>query len=908
MSVKFCTKFWEWEIDEDGNNRSLCLTGQEENLCVAGEPFAWLSMVDETTIPQARKTHTAPQWKKILPVEVRREGDLVTVRFDAPTVEFSLAVEEKEASVIFRVQGVSPADAEYGQFVFGGARRNGAQEEWFFSTVMHHLEVHALEIPGYCETSGAYVTHTLGEIGKAAEVLFCRKEEMRDRLKEICGKLSLEDVIVSPLGGAFSDACTEATLNYAEVSGENIYDLEKFLAPHEHLGINLYDIGHGVVFRQGDMTFLAGTAEKFRREFVDELHRRGKKVGLHIYGAMIANDSQYVAPVPHEDLAVVDFFTLREDLTEEAEELFLCEDTDTITMVQQHAPKTPRCFRIDDELIRFDKRGDNGRVYDLVRGAFGTKATAHKKGAQIRQLARNFEHFHPMPGSALYREVAANTARLYNEGDFDLIYVDGLDVSYGLYRPSSLHWLPDSAYGNNWYYAARFVQDILKDCKKTPMLEYSMLNPSLWAGRSRAGTFDTFFTGYKAAIDYHCRCNEKGVHSRLLTSQLGWYDFYPMAFEYDSPYFSTYISAYEFPEDVEYLGQKVIAFDSAVSSLSYDAKKHPEMSAKRTEHEKILARYSRLKEAGVISPTVKEALKSEEHCYRLVETEGKAEFVQWKRMFGYPYSLREGENSLRVDNPFASQKPFLRLLCTHTAEENEGSFVVAHFDKNIPANQQMGVVDLRPGKDELLDLRGQEALGVWVKGNNSEEVMNIGLLAAPQSRVFLQSMIPLNFDGWRYFTLCEKDTNEATLLSFRYGEEAQALVDSLGYHSFYQPTPCYDQVYALFFGFTGEGEGVRLGDISAICPKKAVVKDPSVEIGGERITFRCELAPTEYIEYRGGDKADVLDVCGINRQVPAEGNHPTLQTGENTVCIGGEGEGVRRIKAYFVVEGDRLSE
>ena len=897
------TKNWEWEISENGINKSFTINGNSENLVLGKQYFAYRSLPGKISIPERRSDNfvKAPQNSIVLPQKISRDKDVVTVEFKDPDIIFTLLVTEKESSVIFEMKTVEPLDYDYGRFFFGCMEFNGKNGDIYSSAITHNIEIQAVELPGYCLRCGAYTTKVLGDKNKACEFLICKKESLREEIKKICSKLSIEDVIVNRKGGAFSDECKEATLNYAEVSGEGFENVDKFLEPHEHLGINLFDIGHGTIFRQGDMTYLPeGTIADFKRVFVDELHKRGKKVGLHIYGAMIAEDSYYVTPKPHKDLAAVDYYTLKEDLSEYANELFINEDTGKIVMVQQYATSKVCCFAIDDEIIVFAKRGENGRVYELERGAFGTSKSSHKKGAIVRHLARNFNHFNPVPGSKLFYEIAEKTADFYNDGDFDLIYVDGLDVSYILYRPENLHWLPEDVCGTEWYYSAKFVQEILKRCKKTPMVEYSMIYPAIWAGRSRTGTYDTFFTAFKSGIDFHCNYNENFAHNKLLTSQLGWYDFYPMAFEYSTPYFSTYISSYEFPEDVDYLGQKLVAYDSAISSLSYDAKKHPQMNKKRYENEIILAPYCRLKEEAYFSQEIKDMLKTSEKCYKLYEKDGEYSFIEWERMFGYPYSLKDGENSFDVTNKFNDQKPFIRLLCTHTAEETAESFTVAKFDKEIPANKQMALVNLKPSKDECMDLRGNEAFGLWVKGNNSDEYMNLGVLASPQSKILLQHVIHLDFEGWRYFTLCEKDTNEAMLMKFNYADEVEEIISRLGYHSFYQPTPCYHLTYALFVGFTGEGKDVYIGDIKAIKPKKETVKNPSVEINGEKITFMCELEPTEYIEYNGGDTADILDVTGKVREAKMEGTHPTLKNGNNTVLISGEANGVRRIKTYII--------
>ena len=593
MSILLKTRNWEWRISENGINNTLFFDGKKENLLKENQYFAYRSISGKKSVPQKSSDTSvyAGEESLVFPEKITRKDNILNIYFENPKLVFTLEITEKEYSIIFKMINVTPSDYNYGRLFFGCFELNENNGDIYSSAITHNIEIQAVEIPGYCVRCGAYTTHVIGDKNKACEFLVCKKEDMRQNIKDICKNLSIESVVVTTKGGAFSDECKEARLNYTEITNENVYDFEKFLEPHKHLGINLFDIGHGTVFRQGDMKFLAGTTDKFKKEFVDKLHERGMRAGLHIYGCMIAENSSYIVPKPHKDLAASDYYTLKEDVTEDSEEIFLEENTDNIQMVQGYCEKKACCFCIDDEIIVFEKRGENGRVYNLERGAFGTEKAPHKKGSVVKHLVRNFNHFHPVPGSELFFEIARKAAELYNACDFDFIYFDGLDVSHTMYDPKRLRWLPESAYETKWYYSARFVQEILKNCKKVPMVEYSMNCPAIWAARSRAGTFDTFFTGYKAAIDFHCRENEEFSHKKLLTSQLGWYDFYPMAFEYNTPYFSTYVTAYEFPEDVEYLGQKVVAYDSAISSLSYDSKKYPQMNKKRYENECVLKPY-----------------------------------------------------------------------------------------------------------------------------------------------------------------------------------------------------------------------------------------------------------------------------------------------------------------------------
>ena len=120
---------------------------------------------------------------------------------------------------------------------------------------------------------------------------------------------------------------------------------------------------------------------------------------------------------------------------------------------------------------------DNKGRLTCLRGQCGTLAVEHKAGTTIRIIGGYYSHIAPQPGSELFYEIARRTAKAYNDGDFGGLFFDALD---GL----SVHLKYAGLEDYLWYYGASFVNEVLKYCKKTPIVEYSTLYPSLWAASS----------------------------------------------------------------------------------------------------------------------------------------------------------------------------------------------------------------------------------------------------------------------------------------------------------------------------------------------------------------------------------------------------------------------------------------
>src|SRR5439155_19745972 len=109
--------------------------------------------------------------------------------------------------------------------------------------------------------------------------------------------------------------------------------------------------------------------------------------------------------------------------------------------------------------------------------------------------------------SSLFEEIARNTAELFNEAGFDMIYLDALDGEDVIAGPQA-----------GWYYGSKFVFDIWKHLKRSVLMEMSTFHHHLWYVRSRYVALDTPNRGYKRFIDLHCAEPTYG-----LPGHLGWW-------------------------------------------------------------------------------------------------------------------------------------------------------------------------------------------------------------------------------------------------------------------------------------------------------------------------------------------------------------------------------------------------
>ena len=323
-----------------------------------------------------------------------------------------------------------------------------------------------------------------GTKGGRLAIVLCKKAEICDVLKKIHASLSPEDRAVSPIAGPYSREYHKNHGNYIICSDTSAEKLQGYIDFYTQMGVTQLDFHQGPnTFRQGDFYFhkYEGSAERFKNEFALPLSRAGILSGLHTYAYYIDTGCAPILSDPkwHEQLCYLDDeYTLDEELIPDQPFIKTIEDTSAFDTNHTFFSDSLPHMLIDDEIVMV-KPADGGFAI-TGRGMGGTPHTTHKKGAKIRHFFGRFCMFTPVPGSELFFKLARDTAKAYNEGGFEMIYLDALD-GIGHHCPK----------GEAWYWAGRFVSEIVKNCETPPIIEYSTMYPSLWPERGRMGAWDT---------------------------------------------------------------------------------------------------------------------------------------------------------------------------------------------------------------------------------------------------------------------------------------------------------------------------------------------------------------------------------------------------------------------------------
>lgn len=657
---------------------------------------------------------------------------------------------------------------------------------------------------------------------------------LNQTLKTVCQTIDKNEGLRNTIGGPWGRDSRLNFGNYMIQWNASKAFIDKYLLTFTEMGVDQIDFHKGVgSFRQGDFKFYhCKDVHDFNQAVVKPLEEKGISAGLHTYSFYIDYDCDVIMsnPEAQKDLSILEVFTLKNGVSA-ADEFFPTEeDTRVLNPDYGFMQRNTQYMLIDEEIVKFTIA--DGGVQIAERGALGTKATAHQKGAKIKHLDGYYHGFAPVPGSKLFFEIARNTAKTFNEGGFKMIYLDALD-GIRMHIPQGL----------NWYYAALFVLEVLKGCERDPLIEFSMYPPALWAARGRVGAWDTPYRSFKAWNTLHANEGKQFI-DRGSAATMGWYNLFPTTEKYPG----NEHTKYQHTDAVEHLGSLAVMYD--FSMVYFVGLGDLKRLAGMRRNTALYRRYDDLRKAQYFTDDYLQKLREGKWEYHLVKKRGKWLF-QEKHYAGEKFFdlSDETRNQATYKNPFGKQTPFIRieaLLSTH----GENPVTLLDLDETKDLTEQ----SLTAVFDKPLDLTKNLAKKIRVKGNGKKGgKIAVRLHCATDSeKGYALYIIDTDFRGWREFILLEADNGERHDHGFEKDKGNYAIYRS-GFNN--------DRVTSLEVLTEGDMTGVKASSILACEHRYDILKNPTVEIGDTKVVFECELKSSDFIEF-DGKEAKVIDRYG----------------------------------------------
>lgn len=890
---------------------------------------------------------------------VSLSGDTMKLEFKEAGVTSVMLVNQTNDRATFKVASLS-GEAELLTFINVPLKLEGMPDEPFAACVLSmNIFTHVRQLPALQTHLWATAYSRFGIEGAEITLLGLPSKNMLPVIREVMK--NAKDIPFSDAGGAWAQQSKEGygsyLMNFGTLTEETV---DEWIAMCNNLGFTQIDNhGRSDFFRFGDF-------ELDRKKWPDgwdtfkrinkRLHDAGISSIFHTYAFFIDKNSKYVTPVPREDLGYFRTFTIEKPIDENDSVITVKESTENVSLITGFFERNSVTLRIGNELIEFSgvTKTPSFQFAGCRRGALGTKASSHQANEQAFHLREMFNRFVPGVETPLFSEIAEKTAEIVDQAGFDGIYFDAIDGSDILAGPQ-----------NFWYYGGKFVFETAKHLKRPVGMEMSSMIHHWWHYRSRWQAWDRPVRGYKRFVDIHCASIKSDEYEHglwrgntpminklapaengglMLPLQLGWW-----AHQTWNP---PLVEA-TFTDDIEYLACKMIGNNAGLAMLGgFDKKTLDEFPAFNRLNA-IIKQYEELRHQNYFNDSIRKLLRApgkEFTLFRTPDNEWNFKPVSYQKH--KVAGLDHPSANWSVVNEFEPQPVKLRIeaLMSVKAWDDTANIVLSDFSGEVkfkPEELAAGVtgelkisgektpsgeaaviftanstgkspreaswVKMQQNYEPLLNLSGNQALGIWVKGDGNGELLNLRIESPHHISHGARGdhFIMIDFTGWKYFELVEIESSEFS----NYIWPAPYSSSSFYVYDSYRHTVSFDKVDKLQLWYNnlpaGKTVTTLLGPVKALPLVINTITNPTITIRGEKITFPVSLKSGMYLEFKSASDCKLFGSKGeFIRDVPVQGKIPMLDSGSNNVSFTCDrGWSVRqRVQVTIIGEGEVLAE
>ncbi len=590
-------------------------------------------------------------------------------------------------------------------------------------------------------------------------------------------------------------------------------------------------------------------AYNFKKLVSDKMKENGIMTGLHTYAFYIDENCAEIIGDPYwqDQFIIQEEYTLAADLKKGAKNIYTVESLANADKTRNYRTKAWDLIIIDEEVIQINYNTLSGNTIQVFnRGHLGTTATEHKAGTIIRRIGSYYGALAPKIGSELFYYIAKLTAEAFNQGGFDMIYFDAIDGVKD-------HIPTKAEYGMYDYYTTEFIRATLQYCDKKPITE--IYRPTQYMTHAYSAAFDYANRGFKEYMQVHSSYNQSYLDS-YFHATMGWYNFYPELEPANT------IFEYQHTDDIDMLGTLSLAYNYSMVFMNLESYR---TNAKNKANIDRFVLYDKLRKEGYFSDEVLSQLRNTDKEYALKD-KGNGSYALVEKHYDKARVHNIADklfNYLDGTNPFNAQKPFIRIEADWSSK-GEDAVVLKKYDETRPLDMQSRFITFA----EPINAEGKNAVQVRVYGNGQGGAICISLestVVADYNQ--MDYVIPINFTGWKEFTLVGTD-------SFLYPKEYFSHWHNLRktYNfKIYRGEVDFGAISVMNIYTYGSMEDVKIDDVRLAKYENAPMVNPTVTLSnGDMLTFYCTLNSSEYIEY-DGNKAFVYNSKGEKYEVEVDG-------------------------------------
>lgn len=854
--------------------------------------------------------------------------DLLKLVFGTSGITADVKITPSIDRITFEVVAVNGAPESL-TFLNIPLRLNANPAEPFAACALSlNLFTNVSQLPPMQNHPDASCVKQFGMVGAKVTLLGVAQKDLLPAIRSVVEKA--KDIPFSDQGGAWAQLRKAGhgsyLMNFGSLTEETV---DEWIKACNNLGFNQIDLhGGSDFFRFGDLElnkkkWPEGWAN-FKR-INTKLREAGILPLLHTYAFFLDKASVYVTPVPSEGLAYSSAFTLAKPIGSSDTTITVNESTADISTVTGFFERNSVTLRIGTELISFTGVTKTApyQFTGLKRGANGTTASAHTETAKAYRLKECFGLFVPDPNSQLFIDVAKRTAEVADENGFDGLYFDAIDGSDIL-----------GGGENAWYYGTKFVFEVAEHLKRPIGMEMSSMSHHYWHYRSRWQAWDKPVRGHKRFIDFHlAQIKSSGVAEDAKLGQLQIIQKYTAA-KYGPLLLPLHLGWWEnkswsppqiertLPDDIEYLGCKMIGNDAGLSMLRGADQKSLEENPLFKRLAGIIKQYEGLRQQHYFSEEVKDLLRQPGKEYTLFQESDKS--WNFKPASYQKHKVAGNDQATQnwnVTNEFSAQPVKLRIEALMSLKpyadssailltdfQHQAAFqkdAIAGIDGSLvksadqTANGEASIkfsatnsgsapingswIRMEKKFDTLLNLKNNQGMGVWVKGDGSGQLLNINVLGVPNLSYGARGdhYITIDFTGWKYFELVETESSESSKYNWPFSADHYAAF----FHSLTFGTV---EKFQIWYNNLPKNKSVEclIGPVKALPIIPGKVINPTITIGGKKLVFPVEMESGMYIEFTSTTDCKLYGSKGeFLKDITPQGAIPTFASGNNQVSF-----------------------
>jgi len=243
---------------------------------------------------------------------------------------------------------------------------------------------------------------------------------------------------------------------------------------------------------------------------IEKAEKEGVYVGLHTLSNFTTTNDPYVTPVPDPRLGKVGSSVLTGDIDAEQTEIPI----ESPDFFNQFKNNHLHGVMIGEELVRYGTVSDKApwKLLDCERGAWDTKAGAHKKGTEAAKLIdHGYKVFLTNPELSI--EQAKTLAEMYNYCGLRQISFDGLEGN----RSTGMGNYGEILFTTTWY------NKLTDEIKSHLITDASRTTHYFWHIYSRMNWGEPWYAGFRESQTEYRLKNQAYFSRNMMPAMLGWF-------------------------------------------------------------------------------------------------------------------------------------------------------------------------------------------------------------------------------------------------------------------------------------------------------------------------------------------------------------------------------------------------